>query len=260
MQKPRLLPDTEGPIVLVGLNTAAAGMAAQQQRLDATANDLANVSTTGYKRVRVGFEDLVHQRANWGAADAVRTGSGARTTDAGRAWSQGALRETGVSTDLAIEGDGFLPVRAANGRTVLTRDGGLQVDNRGELVTNAGLRMVPPIVLPQGKTASDLAIAPDGEVTVDQQVIGRIEVVRVRAPRALEANGDNTFTVTAAAGRPIAVPRDETRVRQGALESSNVDVADAMTDLIDSQRSYQLASKAIQTADQMWEIANGVKR
>src|SRR5918996_3175248 len=114
--------------MLQGLNTAAAGMAAQQQRMDAVSNDLANANTTGYKHVRVGFRDLVYQQAGRPAADGVRTGAGAAAVDAGRAFGQGALQRTDRSLDVAIQGEGFLRVKLPDGRDALTRDGGLHID------------------------------------------------------------------------------------------------------------------------------------
>src|ERR671923_1024376 len=124
--------------MLEGLNTAAAGMAAQQQRIDAVANDLANANTTGYKHQRVGFRDLVYDQTGRSSAEGVRTGSGAAAVDAGRSFGQGVLQRTDRPLDVALQGEGFLRVKLPDGREALTRDGNLQVDGLGRLATNTG--------------------------------------------------------------------------------------------------------------------------
>ena len=137
--------------MLSGLNTAAAGMAAQQQRMDAVANDLANANTTGYKHQRVGFRDLVYEQAGRSSAQGVRTGSGAAAVDAGRAFAQGVLQRTDRPLDVAIQGEGFLRVRLADGRDALTRDGGLHIDGNRRLVTSIGALVQPAITDPRGR-------------------------------------------------------------------------------------------------------------
>ena len=126
--------------MLEGLNSAASGMAAQQQRLDSVANDLANANTTGYKHGRVGFRDLMYEQAGRPAAAGVQTGHGAAAVDAGKSFGQGALQRTDRSLDVAIQGEGFLRVKLADSREALTRDGNLLVDGRGRLATNTGAR------------------------------------------------------------------------------------------------------------------------
>ncbi len=245
--------------MLEGLNSAAAGMAAQQQRLDSVANDLANANTTGYKHGRVGFRDLIYEQAGRSAATGVRTGHGAAAVDAGKAFDQGALQRTDRPLDVAIQGEGFLRVKLPDGRAALTRDGNLQVDGRGRLATNSGALVQPGITVPKGTAEEDVAIAGDGTVTANGRRIGRLALVTVRAPQALTPIGDNAFEVSPASGPAGAAPR-ASRLAQGALEASNTDVSDALVSMIESQRAFELASKAIATADQMWEIANGVKR
>jgi flagellar basal-body rod protein FlgG len=245
--------------MLEGLNSAAAGMAAQQQRIDAVSNDLANANTTGYKRVRVGFRDLVYAEAGRAAAEGQRTGAGAAAVDAGRAFSQGILQRTEQPWDVAIQGDGFIRVKLGDGREGLTRDGSLQLDGDGRLRTSSGALVQPPVTVPAGTDASAVKIAADGTVSADGRRIGRIELVSVRSPQGLQPAGDNAFVPTPESGAVRAAPASTTLV-QGSLESSNTDVADAMIAMIESQRAFQLTSKAIQTQDQMWEIANGVKR
>jgi flagellar basal-body rod protein FlgG len=245
--------------MLEGLNSAAAGMAAQQQRMDAVANDLANANTTGYKHVRVGFRDLVYEQAGRPAAPGVRTGAGAAAVDAGRSFGQGAMQRTDRPLDVAIQGEGFLRVRLSDGRQALTRDGALHVDGRGRLATSSGSLLQPAITVPAGVGADGISIAQDGTVLAAGRRIGRLDLVTVRSPQSLVSVGDNAFVATAVSGAATAAPR-ATSLAQGALEASNVDMAQAMVEMIESQRAFQLASRAIHTADQMMEIANGVKR
>jgi flagellar basal-body rod protein FlgG len=245
--------------MLEGLNSAAAGMAAQQQRIDAVANDLANANTTGYKHVRVGFRDLVYTQTGRSSAQGPRTGAGAAAVDAGRGFAQGVLQRTDQPFDVAIQGDGFMRVKLSDGRQALTRDGSLRVDGAGKLVTSSGALVQPPITVPAGTDPDQVSIGPDGTVLAAGRSVGRIELVSVRSPQGLQAVGDNAFLATPESGavRPALAT---TTLAQGTLEMSNTDVADAMVAMIESQRAFQLTSKAIQTQDQMWEIANGVKR
>lgn len=244
--------------MLEGLRTAAAGMAAQQQKLDAVANDLANANTTGYKRLRVGFADLLYERGGRPATSAeAQLGTGVRAVSVGRTFQQGNLRETGSPLDVALEGEGFIAVELADGRAALTRDGDLHVDGQRRLVTSFGGSV--GVTIPAGVAESEISIGPDGTVLAAGQQVGRISVVTVRSPRNLDSAGDNAFVATAASGAATAAPA-ATTLRQGALEASNTDMAQAMTDMIEAQRGYQLTSRAISTADQMMEIANGVKR
>ena len=241
--------------MLEGLYTAAAGMAAQQQRMDAVSNDIANVNTAGYKGLRVGFHDLIYQRT----AGGVSTGSGAAAVDLGRTSEQGSLQKTDQPLDLAIIGDGYFQVRqASTGQNVLTRNGSFQTDANGQLTTAEGDTLVPPIQIPKGIDPSQLTIGTDGTVTAAGRRLGQIQLVSVPAPTGLASAGNGYFTVTAASG---GVRRTTTAtLQQGVLESSNVDLADAMVDMMDAQRSYSMASKAIHMQDQMMEIANGVKQ
>jgi flagellar basal-body rod protein FlgG len=237
--------------------SAAAGMAAQQQRLDALSNDLANTGTTGYKKLRVAFRDLVYTPVGPGAAPGVDEGAGAAATLLGRGAAQGALQRTDRPLDVALQGAGYLQVRNAAGQQVLTRDGNLHLDAQGRLVTARGEQT--GVSVPPGTNDDDVAIAADGTVTVNRAAAGRLTVVTVRSPDGLQAIGDNSFATTAQSG-PVAPAGAATRVEQGALEASNVDVADAMTEMMEAQRSFELASRAIKMQDQLLEIANGVKR
>jgi flagellar basal-body rod protein FlgG len=243
--------------MLEGLYSAAAGMAAQQQRLDAVANDLANVNTTGYKKERVGFRDLLYVQAGRGAGAQVFEGAGAATTGLGRSLAQGSLQTTGRMLDVAINGPGFIRVRH-NGADALTRDGSLQVNAGGQLMTSSGDLVQPAITVPPGTSQDDIAIGQNGVVSVKGAQVGTIQLVTVPSPEGLTPIGDNLFTAGAASGAIRAATG--TNLQQGFLEASNVDMADAMVDMMNSQRSFQLASKAISMQDEMAGIANGVKQ
>ena len=239
--------------MLEGLYTAAAGMAAQERRLDAVSNDIANVNTAGYKGLRVGFRDLIYQPDG---PSGVRTGAGAAVTQLGRRSEQGALQVTNQPFDLAIQGDGYSQVRRADGQIALTRSGTFLVNARRQLVNPNGELLVPPITIPRGVPESQVLIGADGSVTAAGRRIGQIQLVTVPAPNGLAPAGDNDYLVTAASGgiRPATGA-----LVQGALEASNVNLADAMVDMMDAQRSYSMASKAIHMQDRMMEIANGIK-
>ena len=242
--------------MLEGLYTAAAGMAAQQQRMDALSNDVANVNTSGYKRVRVGFRDLVYQATG---GSGVRTGAGSALVQLGRGSEQGSFLKTDQPFDLAIEGDGYFQIRRSNtGQIALTRNGQFQVNANGQLTTAEGDQLVPPIPLPRGIDPARVTIGADGTLTAGTRRLGQIQLVTVPAPTGLAAAGNGYYTVTAASG---GVRRATTAtLQQGMLEASNVNLADAMVDMMDAQRSYSMASKAIHMQDQMMEIANGVKQ
>lgn len=245
--------------MLEGLYSAAAGMAAQQSRIDGISNDLANTGTTGYKHVRMGFRDLLYNAQGSGAGATVMAGSGAAAAIIGRSQEQGAPQDTGQPLDVAIQGSGYLEVKRADGSTALTRDGSLRLDSTGRLTTSDGLVVQPEIKVPAGTSADQLSIASDGTVRVgNKPPLGKIRLVDVPSPDGLQATGGNLFNATAASG--AVQPAAGTTLRQGALEGSNVDVGDAMVDMIDAQRSFQMASKAIQMQDQMLSVANGVKK
>ena len=244
--------------MLAGLYTAAAGMEAQQARLDAVANDLANVSTPGYKSIRVGFRDLLYQPNGRGAGPGTQTGAGAAATTIGRDHAQGALIATEGPLDLALTGPGFIQVRAADGGLALTRDGNLGLAPDGRLRTSTGQLLEPPVRLPAGTDLAAVKIEPDGEVRVGRRRLGRIEIVEVTNPDGLRPDGNNLLRPTAASG-PVAATRGA-RLEQGALEASNVDMADATVAMMDAQRGFELASKAIQMQDDVLAVANGVKR
>ena len=238
--------------------STAAGMAAQQHRLDALSNDIANVNTTGYKRVRVAFRDLLYTPETL-ATQNITEGAGAAATMIGRGYAQGSAQRTDAPTDVLIQGQGFLRMRRPDGTEMLTRDGNLRFDGQGRLGSQRGDLLQPEIKLPAGATEADVKIAEDGRVTVGTTEIGRIQLVNVASPDKLQALGDNAFAATAESG-PVRAGDTGAKLTQGALEMSNVDMGDAIAEMTEAQRAYEMASKAIQAQDRAAEIANGIKR
>lgn len=218
------------------------------------ANDIANVSTTGYKQERVGFRDLIYNQEG-----GVPIGAGSAVVNAGRDFSAGAFNQTGDPLSVAISGPGFFQVQTAGGKVALTRSGDFQLDADGSIVTQSGQRLVPPITVPKGDSPSDVSIAADGTVKAKGTTIGKIQVVDVPGEGGLLSIGDNLYMPTAASGAPQPAGKDTT-LDQGYLESSNVDLASAMTDVMDAQRSFSLDSQMISTQDQMMQIANQIRQ
>jgi len=245
--------------MLQNLNIGAAAMKAQQQHIDAVSNNLANVNTTGYKSQRVGFSDLLYQQTDRSQPGGVEMGLGTRAVDAGRSHQQGALQRTESPLDVALQGEGFFTVKLPDGTTGLTRDGNLHVDGKGQLVNASGAQLQPRVTIPKDTPASEISIAEDGTITAAGKRVGRLNLVDVRAPQALRPVGGNAFATTEESGKAVRAKAD-TLVRQGTLEMSNVDTANEMVEMIDAQRSYTMASKVISTADEMYQIANGIKR
>jgi flagellar basal-body rod protein FlgG len=207
--------------------------------------------------VRTGFRDLVYQQSGRGAAGGVTTGAGSAVQTVGRSFSQGALRQTGQPLDVALEGPGFLQVRTPEGQLALTRDGSLRLTQNGQLVTSTGAQIVPPVRFPAGVTLNEVAINPDGRIVAGNRTIGRLVAVDVTSPQALTAVGDNLFVANAQSGAPRQV---QTTFAGGHLEGANVELSDAMVDMMNSQRAYELASRAVRQQDEMAGIANGIRR
>jgi flagellar basal-body rod protein FlgG len=240
------------------LTTAAAGMEAQQAWMDALSNDIANVSTTGYKSLRVGFRDLLYQSPGRGGAAGTITGSGAAAEVFGQSSEQGTLEATGRPLDVALTTPGFIQVRAAGGGIALTRDGNLQIGPDGQLRTANGQALQPPVRIPKGVDPEDISIAPDGTVSAGKRAFGRIALVEVTNPDGLQADGDNAYLPTAASG-PVRAARGA-RLQQGPLEASTVDRANVMTAMTEAQQGYALAGKAVTTQDEVLAVANGLIR
>ena len=245
--------------MLQGLYAAASGMEAQQNQFNAIANDMANIDTPGYQATEVGFQDLLYSSAGSasGSPD-IATGAGSQSAIVGRSFAQGAIQNTGRSLDVAIQGPGYLQVRRNDGTIGLTRNGTLQVNAQGEITNQDGNPLVPPLKLPKGTDADNIKIEPNGQVISGSRTIGKLALVNVPAPNQLQPDGDSMFSVTAGSG--ATRPATGSSIQQGALEGSNVDVAQDMTTMINAQRSYQMASQAIQYQDQMLQIADQIKK
>jgi flagellar basal-body rod protein FlgG len=241
-----------------GLSTAAVGMQAQQTQLDAIAGDIANIDTPGYKSTRIGFHDLLYTTGGSSTGGTMTSGAGAAAEVIGRNQQEGPLQDTGQPLDVAIVGGGYLQVRRPDGTTGLTRDGALQIDAKGRLMTSTGMPLQPPITLPRGVTPGQVTIGSDGSLQAGSRKLGTISIVNVPAPDQLIADGGSVFSVTTASGG-IRKASGST-LKQGVLEQSNVDIAQAMGQMIDAQNGYKLTSQAIQYQDQMLSIANGVKK
>ncbi len=241
--------------MLEGLYSAAAGMAAQQEQLGAISNDLANVSTSGYKSERVAFSDLLYNPIKFAGTETT-AGAGASARVIGRSESQGSITETGNPLDLAIEGAGYFLLTRANGQKALTRDGTFGIDATGAIVNAEGNQLSPPIKVPAGVSAGEVSIAPDGTVTAGTRKLGQIKLVTVTSPEHLLADGGGEFTATAASGAPHPATG---KIHPGALEASNVNIASAMAQMVSTQRNYQLTSTAIQDESQMMSIANQLR-
>ena len=251
------------------LYTAASGMAAQQTRLDSIANNLANVSTSGYKKSREAFSDLYYQELTRGgqgvAKSRVDVGSGVRLNAVEKDFAQGAIIEDGNPLHAAINGKGsFFVVESVTGERLFTRDGSFSLDAQGGLITASGLT-VSNIQIPQG--AESVQILDDGSVNVrmageaNSTSVGQIEVARFVNPAGLRALGGNLFAQSDTSGDPTAVtPADGVQIRGGALEHSNVDIAQELVLMIETQRSYELNSKVIQAADDTLGIATNLRR
>ena len=235
-----------------GIYAAAAGMAAQQIRMNSISTDLANADTNGYKSEEIGFQDLLY-----GSEDGVATGSGAAAIDVGPSMTEGTLSASDNPLSVAINGPGFLQFRRADGTIGLSRDGNLQLDSQGNLIAATGERLVPPIRVPAGTMPTDVRIATDGTVTAAGKTVGKLQIVGVGAPSGLQPVESNMFAVTAASGRTVAVKIPQ--LEQGQIEGSNVDVNASMSDLLDAQQNYTILSHAISTQDQLLQIANQMR-
>lgn len=249
------------------LSIAKTGLEAQQTQLDAITHNLANVATNGYKRSRAVFEDLLYQNMRQSGAPSssqtqlptgLQLGTGVRTVATSRNFSQGALTQTGNNLDMALNGQGFFQVQMPDGTTNYTRDGSFQVDAQGQMVTSNGYAVVPAITIPAN--AQSITVGRDGIVSVTvagstaTQQAGQLQLANFMNPAGLEPRGGNLFAETSASGtaqtgNPGA--NGLALVTQGSVEGSNVNVVEELVAMIQTQRAYEINSKAIQTSDQM---------
>jgi flagellar basal-body rod protein FlgG len=258
------------------LFTSASGMLAQQTNLDVIANNLANVNTTGFKRTSAHFQDLLYQSlrtpgslsGNGGQLPGgSQIGLGVSSGTTGAVFTQGTIQNTGQETDVAIKGDGFFKVLLPDGTTAYTRDGAFTLDSTGKLVTQEGYAIQPEIVIPQDKAL--LTISADGIVSVtragqsNSEQIGQLQLSRFTNPGGLMRIGGNLYQQTAASGEP----QDGTPGQNGngtllhkSIEAANVEVVEEMIRMITVQRAYETNSKAVQSADEMLQGANNLKR
>jgi flagellar basal-body rod protein FlgG len=237
-----------------GIYAAATGMSAEQTQLDTIANDIANVNTVGFKSERIGFENLLPMAES----DGVPVGGGATSIDAGPTSAQGALEASDNPIALGIQGPGFIQVSLPGGGSGLTRDGDLGVDAAGQLVGSSGERLVPPITLPTGTQPSAVTIGTDGTVSVSGRTVGKIQLVDVPASAGLLAAGQGVYQATAASG--AARPITGSNLVQGELEQSNVNVAQEMSDMLNTQNAYSMLSRVISTQQQLGQIANEMRQ
>jgi flagellar basal-body rod protein FlgG len=258
------------------LKIAATGMAAQQMRVDVTANNIANMSTTGYNARRAEFSDLHYQQIRTPGAIAalsgeilpagVQLGLGVRPSAVSMEVRQGTLRQTGGELDIAITGAGYFQIELPSGEAAYTRDGAFKVSGDGELVTSDGYSVVPGITVPAD--AREVVLNADGTVSarfdgqVELQQIGTLTLASFINQKGLEATGDNLFLETDASGpAEIGEPGIDGRgtFRQGFLEDSSVDVVAEITELIEAQRGYELNSRVMAAADEMMSAATRIR-
>ena len=251
---------------------AKTGLDAQQTRMNVISNNLANVNTTGFKRDRAVFEDMLYQNvrqaggqtdANSQAPTGLMLGTGVRMVSTQKAYTQGSLITTKNALDLAIQGDGFYQILQPDGTTAYTRDGSFKLSSTGQIVTSNGATLQPAITVPPGVTS--IAVGQDGSVSVEvpgqaaMQVIGQIQLARFVNPAGLQAIGQNLLKETQASGAPVLANPGVTGtglLQQGALEASNVNVVEEMVTMIETQRAYEINSKAISAVDGMLRFIN----
>jgi flagellar basal-body rod protein FlgG len=246
---------------------AKTGMDAQQTQLDVISNNLANVGTNGYKRQVAAFEDLLYQNVRQAGANSsqqtqlptgLQLGTGVQLVATPRIFTQGNLQQTGNQFDMAINGNGFFQVQMPDGTTAYARDGTFHIDSAGQMVNNSGFPLTPAVTIPP--TAQSVTIGADGTVSVTlpgqaaAQNVGAIQLAGFINPAGLESKGQNLFAETAASGTPSANTPGSNglgTLQQGYVETSNVNVVEELVSMIQTQRAYELNSKAISTSDEM---------
>lgn len=257
--------------------TSATGMQAQQLNIDVIANNLTNVNTTGFKRSRTDFQDLLYQTMRSPGTDTsaagtqvpsgIQVGHGVKPVAVTKMFTQGSYFMTGNDTDMLIAGHGFFQVQLPNGETAYTRDGSFKVNSAGQLVTTDGFPVMPGFTIPDD--ATEITVGQDGSVsvTVDGETtptnLGQIQIARFINPSGLLAEGSNLFKESNASGAPTVGNPGENglgEITQRFLEMSNVNMVEEMVNMITSQRAYEINSKTIQTADDMLGQVSNLKR
>jgi flagellar basal-body rod protein FlgG len=262
--------------MIKALRTAASGMIAQQMNIDTIANNLANVNTTGFKKSKVEFQDVLYEKVRTAGTNVasenvvpvnLEIGYGSKPVATARSFETGEMNPTDNPLDLAIQGNGFFQITMPDGTIGYTRDGALKLSGDGRLVTSDGFFLEPEITLPQDTVG--IAIGIDGRVQVtlpgqvEPQEVGQIELAKFLNPAGLQALGHNLYQASVASGDAILGNPSENgfgQLAQGYLEMANVEVVDEMVNMILAQRAYEINAKAIQTSDDMSRIANDLKR
>jgi flagellar basal-body rod protein FlgG len=259
--------------MLKAFSTAATGMTAQQMMIDVIANNLANINTSGFKRSQIDFQDLLYikmRESGTEVASGIKTpgglevGSGVRAGSTIKVFTGGELENTGRKLDIAISGDGFLQVILPNGDIRYTRDGALQTNATGQLVTTTGYLIEPAITVPIDAVSID--IGKDGGVNVadaagTSSVVGTIQLVRFPNPSGLSSEGDNLLAQTEASGTPTTGTAGQNgfgTIQAGFLEKSNVQMVSELVNLITAERAYEVNSRAIRAGDEMLQTANNI--
>ncbi len=242
-------------------------MTSQQLLIDTISNNLANVNTTGFKKQRVQFQDLYYETVMVGMGSTATLGSGSRVSATDRSFRQGNLEPTDNPLSVAIEGQGFFAIETGSG-TAYTRDGSFRVDGEGTLRTASGYTVLGDggaIEIPE--RATEIEVTEDGVISAvvngTRQELGVLQVVMFTNPAGLETTGGNLYRATQLSGEPVETLAGQDGAGQilgGYIETSNVEIVTEMVNLIIAQRAFELNSKAVETADQMWGIANNVKR
>ncbi|MEJ5244390.1 MAG: flagellar basal-body rod protein FlgG [Bacteroidota bacterium] len=258
------------------LRTASTGLSSQQRYVEIIANNIANVNTTGFKKVRPEFQDLLYEtlrpagnvaRSGVEPLNEVQIGSGTELVATTKIFKQGDITSTNNPLDMAINGEGFFVIRKPDGNIVYTRDGSFQLDRNGQIVTSQGYSLDPGFTIPSD--AIEIQITRDGVVSIltenstDATVLGQIELARFINPAGLKSIGDNFYQETPASGQPFfEVPgtNNTGEIIQHHLESANVDIVEEMVNMITAQRAYELNSKSVKTADDILSTAVNLKR
>lgn len=258
------------------LRTAATGLTAEQRYVEIISHNIANVNTTGFKKVRPEFQDLLYEtlrpaganrESNTSPLNEVQIGSGTELTATTKMFSQGDLQPTNNKLDIGINGEGFFMIRKPDNSIAYTRDGSFQLDKNGQLVTSQGNLLDPGFTIPSD--AVDFQVTRDGQVSIvladgyTEQTLGQIELARFINPAGLRSTGDNLYTETPASGRAIIEQpgsNNTGQLVQNHLEASNVNIVDEMVNMIVAQRAYELNSKSVSTADTILGTAVNLKR
>ncbi|MDP2037821.1 MAG: flagellar basal-body rod protein FlgG [Ignavibacteria bacterium] len=260
------------------LRTAASGMYAQQINIEVVSNNIANINTTGFKKNKADFQDLMYQEVHInplssstpGVEDTttskIQIGNGVKPAASTKIFMQGDITATNNQFDLAIQGDGFFQVRRADGTFAYTRDGSFKINADGKIITNGGNVLEPGFTL--NSDVQSVTVNKDGTVTANEAggntvPLGSIELARFMNNGGLTALGDNLYGETPASGQPIlgtAGDQGFGEIHQGFLEASNVDIVEEMISMIAAQRAYEINSKTVKTVEEMMTMANNLKR